>query len=73
MNNNVFMVDTSICITILKNTLHDRLIQIRALVESLGLAATTNELNRSLIHDAIWAIDSDLEQAIQLQKIIDKN
>lgn len=73
MDNNVFVVNTSVSATILNNALHDRLIQIKALIECLRLATTTNELNRSLVHDAIWAIDSDLEQAVQLQEIIDKD
>ena len=37
------------------------------------LAATIHELNSSLVHDAIWAIDNDLEQAIQLQEVISED
>jgi hypothetical protein len=70
MNNNVFVVNTSVSTAVIKNALQDRLFQIKALVECLRLAATTHELNSSLVHDAIWAIDNDLEQAMQLQEAI---
>ena len=73
MGNNVFVVNASVSAAVIKNTLQDRLFQIKALVECIRLAATTNELSRSLIHDAIWAIDSDLEQVIQLQESIDES
>lgn len=70
MSNNVFVVNTLASTTILNNALYERLFQIKALVECIRLAATTHELNSALIHDAIWAIDNDLEQAIQLQEIL---
>ena len=72
MNNNVFMVDTLASTAVIKNALHDRLFQIKALVECLRLSATTHELNSSLVHDAMWAIDNNLEQAIQLQEVLDE-
>ncbi len=73
MDNNIFVVNTLVSNPILKNALHDKIFQIKALVECIRLAATTHELTDGLIYDVIWAIDSDLEQVIQLQESIDES
>lgn len=56
MNNSVFGVNTLASTTALKNALHDKLLQIKALVECIRLVATTHELDNGLVYDAIWAI-----------------
>lgn len=70
MNSNIFVVNASASINVLKNELENKLFQIRALAECIRLAATTPELSNCLIHDAMWAIGDHLEQASQLQEFI---
>jgi len=70
MSNNIFVVNASISVSVLKNELENKLFQTRALAECIRLAATTRELSNCLIHDAVWAIGDHLEQASQLQEFI---
>ncbi len=70
MDNTPFVVNTQAPHSLVKNALHDKIFQIKALVECLRIASTNSELTGHLIHDAMWAIDNNLEQVIQLQEFL---
>jgi hypothetical protein len=69
MNN--LSIETSASTLFIKEALYQRVAQVRAITSCLLLAV--KDLSPDLLYDAIWAIDSYLEEIDQLQLALDRN
>lgn len=67
--NNAFVVNSEMSLPILKEALYQRTAQARAITGCLLMLS--QELSTDMLYDALWAVDTYLEQIYQLQEVID--
>ena len=68
---NAFILDPSVPIDSIVDTLYEKTAQAKAITECVMLAVMHKELENNSLFNVVWAIDSYLEQIKELQQLLE--